>query len=71
MTPLTSSILIFFNYPRLSTLAGVHYAKVIYGFKPRDDRGNAWLAFGYNRDAIEYSMPFWAQTGYSPFQLPE
>ncbi len=63
-----------FKYPIFSIipdypLTGVHYAKVIYGFKLRDDRGNVYT-FGYNRDAIEYSMPFWAQTGYSPFQLP-
>jgi len=40
---------------------------VIYGFKLKDDQGNTYT-FGYNQDAIEYSIPFFNQVYYSPYQ---
>jgi len=38
----------------------VRYPKVIRGFKLIDDTGTTYT-FGYNQDAIEYSIPFWKQ----------
>jgi YD repeat-containing protein len=43
------------------------YNHVIFGFKIRDDKGNIYT-FGYDQDAIEYSIPFWSQIYYSPYQ---
>lgn len=40
---------------------------VMAGFKIRDDQGNVYT-FGYDQNAIEYSIPIWNQMSYSPFQ---